>query len=97
MENIVHDRWELIDPTPDPQILSQKFNNYFFDNKLSDVKVFWSKRMTSCAGITYMRHDSIEIRLSEPILKFQARKAIIETLLVNSKIDYFTNTSNRLK
>lgn len=87
IENIVHADWELIDPTPDISEWAKKFNRYFFDNVLSDVDVYWSKKMTSCAGITYTRNGAITIRLSEPVLTYVPRKNVIETLLVSIESD----------
>lgn len=88
IENIVHCDWEWIDPTPDVSAWAKKFNKYFFENILSGVEVYWSKKMTSCAGITYKKNDSIVIRLSEPVLKFVSRKDIIESLLVSIESDF---------
>lgn len=85
IENIVHPDLELIDPTPDVSLLAKKFNGYFFENRLNDVKVYWSKKMTSCSGITYKRDDKITIRLSEPVLRMQKRKSVVETLLVRTE------------
>lgn len=83
--NIVHPDLELIDPTPDVSLLAKKFNEYFFENRLNDVKVYWSKKMITCSGITYMKDSGIVIRLSEPVLRTEKRKSVVETLLVRTQ------------
>jgi predicted SprT family Zn-dependent metalloprotease len=72
--------WELIDPCPDIRAMFQEFDKLYFWNRLGSCIVEWSKRMTICAGIFYLREGGI-IRLSEPLLKFRPRINLIETLL----------------
>lgn len=82
----MHEDWELLDPIPDVSAWAKKFNKYFFKNILSNVEVCWSKKMTSCAGITYLaKNGAIVIRLSEPLHRYLSRKEVIETLLVSTK------------
>jgi predicted SprT family Zn-dependent metalloprotease len=57
------------------------YNEMYFDGKLGGVRLEWSKRMTTCAGIFYAKHHEYVIRLSEPLLKFRAIKEVKETLL----------------
>lgn len=83
IENIVHPQWEIRDPNPDIYMLFIKFNQLFFENKLNDVLINWNKRMTALGGAFYEADGGLEICLSEPILKYRSRKAIIETLLVS--------------
>jgi hypothetical protein len=77
---IVDPQWDLIDPCPDIRSMFMDFNGKYFDNKLGSCLVEWSKRMTICAGLFYLREGGI-IRLSEPLLKYRSRKELIETLL----------------
>lgn len=88
IENIVHPDWELLDPTPNIKEWAKKFNVYFFDGLLADVKVAWSKKMTACVGMTYQSDDRTEIviRLSEPVLRYQQRNSVIDVLLVSIEI-----------
>lgn len=83
--NLVHDEWEILDPTPDVNSMFRRFDDRFFSSKLRCVELEWSKKMYSCAGICYMRKNSmgqsIIIRLSEPLLKLRPRKDLVETLL----------------
>jgi SprT-like domain-contaning protein Spartan len=80
-ENLLNDpQWEMIDPCPDIRALFQEFDKKYFWNRLGSCIVEWSKRMTICAGIFYLREGGI-IRLSEPLLKYRPRKDLIETLL----------------
>lgn len=72
--------WELIDPCPDIRAMFQEFDKLYFWNTLGSCIVEWSKRMTICAGIFYLRGGGI-IRLSEPLLKFRPRINLVETLL----------------
>jgi predicted SprT family Zn-dependent metalloprotease len=57
------------------------YNDLYFDGKLGCVRLEWSKRMTTCAGIFYTKSTEYIIRLSEPLLKFRTIKEIKETLL----------------
>lgn len=46
------------------------------------VTVEWSKRMTLCAGATYLHQQgNCTIRLSMPILKFRSVQELRETLI----------------
>ena len=73
-------QWDLIDPCPDIRALFQEFDKKYFWNTLGSCIVEWSKRMTICAGIFYLRGGGT-IRLSETLLKFRPRKDLVETLL----------------
>lgn len=79
-EPIIDPQWDLIDPCPDIRAMFQEFDKKYFWNTLGSCIVEWSKRMTICAGIFYLREGGI-IRLSEPLLKFRPRKDLVETLL----------------
>lgn len=57
------------------------YNDLYFEGKLGCVRLEWSKRMTTCAGIFYTKSTEYIIRLSEPLLKFRTIKEIKETLL----------------
>ena len=72
--------WELVDPNPDIRIMFQEFDKKYFWSSLGSCVIEWSKRMTICAGIFYLKEGGI-IRLSEPLLKFRPRKDLVETLL----------------
>ena len=72
--------WDLIDPCPDIRALFQEYDKKYFWNRLGSCIVEWSKRMTICAGIFYLREGGI-IRLSEPLLKYRPRTDLIDTLL----------------
>jgi predicted SprT family Zn-dependent metalloprotease len=77
----LHDpEWDFIDPCPDIRALFQEFDKLYFWNRLGSCLVEWSKRMTICAGIFYLKEGGI-IRLSEPLLKFRPRKDLVDTLL----------------
>lgn len=78
--NLNDPTWELIDPCPDIRAMFQEFDKLYFWNRLGSCIVEWSKRMTICAGIFYLREGGI-IRLSEPLLKFRPRKDLVQTLL----------------
>ncbi|XP_030379059.1 uncharacterized protein LOC115627506 [Scaptodrosophila lebanonensis] len=84
-QNLVHPEWELVDPTPDVFAMFVRFDQRFFQDRLGAVRVEWSKRMYSCAGICYQRGNrlikDIVIRLSAPLLKLRPRKDLVETLL----------------
>lgn len=90
-QRLVDPEWEIIDPTPNIQILKQMYDQKFFQAKLVAVELEWSKQMYKCAGICYLRsnrfgHKSCTIRLSEPLLKLRSRKDLVETLLVSKSI-----------
>lgn len=72
--------WDLIDPCPDIRALFQEYDKKYFWSRLGSCIVEWSKRMTICAGIFYLREGGI-IRLSEPLLKYRPRTDLIDTLL----------------
>lgn len=79
--DMLHDpQWDLIDPCPDIRALFQEYDKKYFWNTLGSCIVEWSKRMTICAGIFYLREGGI-IRLSEPLLKYRPRKDLVDTLL----------------
>lgn len=63
------------------------FNKRFFDNKLDRVKMEFSDKMKSSAGIFYPKQKFDEfsrIRLNRRLLELRSDKEIIETLLVRS-------------
>ncbi|OUM63191.1 hypothetical protein PIROE2DRAFT_22238, partial [Piromyces sp. E2] len=67
---------------PDLHQLFLLFNAQYFNHKLDNVEVRWSKRMTLCAGICYYYPGGYcSVRLSEPLLKFRTRDDFINTLL----------------
>lgn len=72
--------WDLIDPCPDIRSMFIEFDRLYFWSRLGSCRLEWSKRMTQCAGIFYLREGGV-IRLSEPLLKFRPRKDLVETLL----------------
>ena len=78
--SLVDPEWDLIDPCPDIRALFQEYDKKYFWSRLGSCLVEWSKRMTICAGIFYLREGGI-IRLSEPLLKFRPRSDLIDTLL----------------
>lgn len=78
--NLIDPDYEFIDPNPDIRALFLEFNEKYFYSKLGSCTVDWSKRMTICAGIFYLREGGI-IRLSEPLLKLRPRSDLIQTLL----------------
>jgi predicted SprT family Zn-dependent metalloprotease len=78
--SLMDPNWELVDPSPDIRALFQQFDKLYFWNRLGSCVVEWSKRMTICAGIFYLREGGI-IRLSEPLLKYRPRHDLIQTLL----------------
>lgn len=79
-EPCVDPQWELIDPCPDIRAMFMEFDKKYFWNSLGSCVVEWSKRMTICAGIFYLKEGGI-IRLSEPLLKYRPRKDLVETLI----------------
>lgn len=93
-QNLVNEKWESIDPTPDIFTLFGQFNVRFFQKKLDKVDIEWSTKMTKCAGICYSRRIDYEhkvvIRLSEKLLKFRSRRDLIETLLVSEIFHRFS-------
>lgn len=72
--------------TPGIYALFKKFDTKYFESKLKNVKIEWSKRMNQCAGICYQYRNRpgnpITIRLSEPLLKLRPRRYTVDTLLV---------------
>ena len=79
-KHLVNPEWELIDPNPDIRALFQEYDKKYFYSRLGSCIVEWSKRMTICAGIFYLREGGI-IRLSEPLLKYRPRIDMVQTLL----------------
>jgi hypothetical protein len=63
--------------------LFRYYNVKYFNSRLDCCAVFWSKRMTLCAGLcTYNRGGGLCcIKLSEPLLKFRPRSDMLNTLL----------------
>lgn len=57
------------------------YNDLYFQSRLGCVRLEWSKRMTTCAGIFYKKSFEYIIRLSEPLLKYRTIKEIKETLI----------------
>lgn len=72
--------WELIDPCPDVHSMFIEFDRKYFWSRLGSCRLEWSKRMTICAGIFYLKEGGV-IRLSEPLLKFRPRRDLVDTLL----------------
>lgn len=81
--NVVHERLELIDPTPDIQHLMTVFDKRWFCGLLrhKNVSVDWSSRMTTTAGLTTTYRGRCDIKLSKPLLSLRKRKDLVETLL----------------
>ena len=73
-------QYDLIDPCPNIHALFIEYNKKYFWNTLGSCIVEWSKRMTICAGIFYLRGGGT-IRLSEQLLQYRPRKDLVETLL----------------
>lgn len=78
--DLVNPEWELVDPCPDIRALFQEYDKKYFWSTLGSCIIEWSKRMTICAGIFYLREGGI-IRLSEPLLKYRPRNDLVQTLL----------------
>ena len=78
--NLGDPQLDLIDPCPDIRALFVEFDRLYFWSRLGSCLVEWSKRMTICAGIFYLRSGGV-IRLSEPLLKFRPRRDLVQTLL----------------
>lgn len=72
--------WDLIDPCPDIHSMFIEFDRLYFWSRLGSCRLEWSKRMTICAGLFYLREGGV-IRLSEPLLKFRPRRDLVQTLL----------------
>ena len=68
---------------PDLHNLFLKYNYLYFDNKLSQCEVKWSKRMTLCAGLCCYEGQGglCSIKLSSSLLKYRSTKEMIETLI----------------
>ncbi len=79
-ENLTDPEFDLIDPCPDIHALFIEYDRKYFWGRLGSVILEWSKRMTICAGIFYLRGGGT-IRLSQPLLQYRPRKNLVETLL----------------
>lgn len=68
---------------PELHTLFAFYDQTFFEGKLSNVNISWSKRMTRCAGTCdYDWADgSCDVKLSEPLLIFQPIASMLNTLL----------------
>jgi hypothetical protein len=79
-------KWESRYPNPDPQALFNQLNKEYFQNKIRNVEVKWSARMTVCAGICQYngKRKNTFIHLSKPLLSLRNRRDMVETLLVRS-------------
>ena len=55
----------MIDPTPDIRVLFQEFNKEFFWQRLDEVEVRWSPRMTSYVstdmGISHVISEAVNV------------------------------------
>lgn len=63
-----------------------EYNKRFFDNKLQNLKIEFSDKMTSSAGIFYppkKPENCSVIRLNQPMLLLRSDKELMETLLVS--------------
>lgn len=73
------------DQLPDVYTLFTFYNEKYFERRLESTIVEWSDRMTSCAGICYLRRERgiryCIIRLSRPLLQYRPFLDIISTLL----------------
>ncbi|KAF2898543.1 hypothetical protein ILUMI_07614 [Ignelater luminosus] len=73
---------ELIRPTSDVHKLFMAFNKKYFCDKLSAVRLSWSKQLTACAGFCVVKRDGIcLITLNWPLLKRSPKKDLVQTLL----------------
>lgn len=79
-ENLTDPEYDLVDPCPDIHALFQEYDKKYFWSKLGSCVLEWSKRMTICAGIFYLRGGGT-IRLSQKLLQYRPRKNLVETLL----------------
>ncbi|KAL7720198.1 SprT-like domain-containing protein [Entamoeba marina] len=81
-EEFKHFVFSLIDEINlDIQAVFSVVNAMLFNSHITNTKVEWSKRMTSCAGICYGKADSCIIRLSEKLLQFRSTMDVITTLV----------------
>lgn len=83
--DIVSEKLELADPTPDIWELFRIFDQQFFEDTLKNncVELSWSPRMTQTAGLCAWNPKTkfCSIRLSLPLLQLRSRKDLVETLL----------------
>lgn len=99
VENIGHPYWEVLDPTPHPQQLFDRFNKLFFDGQFNDeqrakISLKWIEKRGEMAAQTWPanKRKPIRIELNEKQLKQVLRKEIVETIIV-SQIDKLTKSS----
>lgn len=62
-----------------------KYNDTFFEGKLTKIKLEWSNRMKIAAAIFYPNKHNVElgkICLNRKLLKARSEKEVKETLLV---------------
>jgi predicted SprT family Zn-dependent metalloprotease len=72
----------LIGHLPDSHELFQIYDTLYFESRLQPCTILeWSDRMTSCAGICYLKQDIIIIRLSRKLLQLRPFSDTINTLL----------------
>lgn len=79
--NLTDPLLEYSDPNPDIHELFRDYDQEYFYSTLGSVTLEFSKRMTQCAGICYLRRGRVTIRLSEPLLRLRKRSDLVETLL----------------
>lgn len=82
--NIVHEAWDLFDPTPSIFELFARFNTRFFNNEIQGYKLEWSDALKTIAGRCCHPKggESGIILLSEPLLQWRNRRDLIDVLLV---------------
>ena len=69
---------------PDVKGLFNKYNELFFNGELKPKRVYWSQRMTRCAGLCRIKNKKpfvFEIALSIKLLQFRPTIDLIETLI----------------
>lgn len=84
---IGHPCWEFLDPNPDIQQLTKRFNKLFFRGILhNSINLKWMYLNNKCAGETRQPQnsadDKIHIYLNVKLMKDRLRKEIVEQLLV---------------
>lgn len=80
----------LIEFLPNVEELFKIYNEKYFVNYLIDVKLEWSEKMTSCAGICMLKPGrEVIIRLSRPLLQLRPFSDTIDTLIHEMIHAYF--------
>lgn len=61
----------------------QEYNRIFFERRLQDVKLIFSEKMKTSAGVYYLNKE--RICLNKKLLATRTEDEVKETLLVRSK------------